>query len=720
MSDLLTPKPTARMHTKEIQVLTNQLHITPPTEWSALLRNYSIWRYQLSEPQNRFRRFADARFYSRFTNDYKNKFDQPFYFFTFDEPYASLYTLLPAGEIPRPWLYTFGKPGEVQPEEIAAETVAPDEVRPHVLLKLMLALCFYENGTNDKDRRVCQSRFYLRVKSQKNGKTLTAVEVQPVVDEQPLACTLTLKVEANTFERIEPAKAAGYAHLGAFYELFESQGHTYLRQLRPNQVAGFTRELYQQRTFMGKRTQADWHHNGSAKHPEQYRQSRSYQVRHVQVRLQSFLRRYDFQVMLGEEPMRRQKATKQVLPLHRLPVVQVVDNRLNRTSVPAEIYLAWLNGYEFRQHKTACQLPFELVAAAEVDPSRPVLALLDADQSAFRTAERQLGLLALAGYQDPYPQLYQQLAGVVKQSLNVNPNEAGKYTVAQDFLTYAGPAIPAAPAPADDADAPLAGQMEASESDEARKARLKAAKQLKTLGIKLDVCLSELWLKWVLAGQATDADNHDSLPLLTALSAEWGFVANNQLLYFLAGHPHFADLDTPEGKQLLKARFTSYGKLKRQFMARQLRFANSQPGDEKVEAEFRKAHFVLIGQQALELEQTDTIAMPNWPIIEAIRAADAGASAKSLPALGVYAGGVWYNPLAQRYVVSGTESSKMSEPRGHHFYQIHSQGEVAPAQLNTLLALLTVTFVRRNQFTVWPYPFDLIRLHKDVDHSVSR
>ena len=715
------------MATKEIMVPTNQLHIGPPADWSALLRKYSIWRYRLSESQNRFRRFADAKFYSRFTNDYKNKFDQPFYFFTFDSPSATLYTLLPADAVPSPWLYPFGNPQEVLPEEITAEPIAPDELKPQVLLKLMLALCFYENGSNDKDRRVCQSKFYLRVKGQPDGKFLTAVEIQPVVDEQHDIHTLTLKVEANTFERIEPAKAGSYAHLGAFFELFESQGHTYLRQLRPNQVATFAGALYQQRTFSGKHTQADWHHNGSRKHPQQHQESRSYQVRHVQERLSSFLGRYGFRVALAEELMQRQQPSQETLPLHRLPTVQVVDNRLNQATVPAEEYLEWLNTHRFTQGKTAHTLQFELVKADEVDAARPVLALLDADRPAFETTDRQLGLLALAGHPDPYRLLYRKLPAVVKQSLNVNMNEVAKYTVAQDFLGYAAPISvvpPAGTLAATEAADPAELETEeptatdaTPETEEEKQAWLqaaKAARQAKTLALKLDVCLSELWLKWVIAGKADDDPSGPSLPLLGKLNDEWGFITNNWLLYFEQGALRFADLDTPEGKQLLKARFTPWRELKQRFLSRQPKYAFLQPGDEKAEAALRKAHFVLVGSTALEIEQTETIAMPNWPVINLIKAAEPGASAKSLAALGVYAGGVWATPQGHRYLVSGTGSSQVAEPRGHHLYEIHPYAPVSAAQLATLRSLLTVTFVRRNQFTVWPYPFDLLRLHQEM------
>ena len=97
-----------------------------------------------------------------------------------------------------------------------------------------------------------------------------------------------------------------------------------------------------------------------------------------------------------------------------------------------------------------------------------------------------------------------------------------------------------------------------------------------------------------------------------------------------------------------------------------------------------------------------------------IKAAEPGASARSLAALGVYAGGVWASPQRHRYLVSGATSSQGAEPRGHHVYQVHPYAPVSAEQLATLCTLLTVTFVRRNQFTVWPYPFDLLRLHQEM------
>ena len=97
------------------------------------------------------------------------------------------------------------------------------------------------------------------------------------------------------------------------------------------------------------------------------------------------------------------------------------------------------------------------------------------------------------------------------------------------------------------------------------------------LALKLDVCLSELWLKWVIAGKAPAEAGSPALPLLHQLTNEWGFITNNWLLYFEQGALRFADLDTPQGKRLLKARFTSWSELKQRFLSRQLKYASLEP-----------------------------------------------------------------------------------------------------------------------------------------------
>jgi hypothetical protein len=686
---MLTATPTTESGIT-LQVLTNQLYIEFPNNWTQLLEGYSIWRYRLSEAQDRHRRFADKNFYGRFTNAYKNQFDRPFYYYTFDEPQAALYSLLPHGHQPEPWLYRFGSESTVQAEEIVGEIIAPDEAQPHVLLKLMMALCFYEASPNDRDRRVCQSKFYLRVKGKAGDKFFTAVEIKPSVADHEDGYLMTLAVEAGMFAKVRSADDRTHTETGTYYELFDSRGQTYLRQIRPEQVAQFTGDLYKPFPLKGKKAKAVWHTDRVS-----YKESRSYLVRHVQERLMTFMATYGFRLVAAEETMHRQPTLNVPLPLQRLERIQVYDNRLNTDHVPIVTYLNWLNAYQFPTGGGLVALPFELVGLDHIDRNRPLLVLQDAGAAAFsREDPADIGLLAAQGIEDPYQVLYKRLPEVVKQTLNVNLNQVDDFAVAADYLRYSFVASSLRPN--------TNAYKEASVEQQAK------AKQALPLGRNLEVCLSELWLKWVVTGKVICSPSMSCLPYLSQLGNEWGFMTDNTLLFFANGAVQFADLDQPEGRKVLRERFMAYSELRKWYMAR------TRYNEKKTDINLPKTNFVLVGNDALELECTPVMAMPNWPVINAIKAEDAAKSARSREAIGVYAGGIWYGEAGNRYIVSGTESSAGTEERGHHIYHIHQLGQIGQSYLSTLRSLLTVTFVRKNRFTVLPYPFDLIRLHREL------
>lgn len=674
-----------------LQVLTNQLYIEPPTDWATLLASYTVWRYQLSSSQAYYARsVAPKKFYERFTNAYKTAFDQPFYYFTFDKPHASLYTLLPHGHTPKPWVFPFGNRSEV----IACEQVAPDELQarqPHVILKLMLALCFYETGLKERQQRVCQSKFFMRVKGKETGKFITAIEFKPAVVDVGDGHRMTLKVETGLFVKAVSAQDRSYTETGTYYEQFVSQGQTYLRQIRPDQVEHYKGDLYQPTTIKGRKPQANWHSDGV-----NFRESRSYLVRHVQERLMQFLIGYGFRVSLAEETLFKHPVESVALPLHRLPTVQVLDNRLNQTGIPFERYIAWLRRYHFLTTDGLVPLPFEGISLDKLDANKPLLVLIDAEADAFgEDEEGNLNLLSAAGFNDPYKVLYQQLPGQVKQSFNVNLNSVDDFAVADHYLTYPLP------------DTQLRPGTKANKEADAEKQD--EAQQMKNLTRNLEVCLSELWLKWVVAGRVDCSPAANCLPFSSLLTDEWGFMTDNLLLYFDKQVVRFANLETPEGKKVLKERFTSAGEIRQQYMAR------TRYTEERTDTNLPKAHFVLIGMQVLDIECTDVIAMPNWPEVLRIKADEPKTSAKTRQAIGVYAGGIWFNEQTRRYLVSGVDSSKGTEKRGHHLYQAHIYDEQLPVPFATLLALLTVTFVRKNQYTVLPYPFDMIRLYRELN-----
>lgn len=672
-----------------IQIPINQLHIEQLNDWSTLLSTYTVWRFRLSDSQwYHARKVAPRYFYERFTNAYKKKFDQPFYYFTNDEPQAALYTFLPHGHTPEPWLFPFGN----QEQEIVGEPIAPDEVVPHVMLKLMMALCFFEAGLKEQQQRVCQSKFFMRVRGGKTSDFITAIEYQPSVADVPGGHLMTLKVKVGLFVKAISEQQRSYTETGTYYELFVSHGQAYLRQIRPDLVATFKGDLYQPRTGKSRKPQANWHNNGAT-----FKEGRSYLIRHFQERFSEFLATYGFLVSMTEETMTKQKTQEVALPLHRLPTVQVFDNRINQERVPLSHYLGWLRTYAFETTDGKVPLSFEPVDRAQLSAEKPLLVLLDAEADAFGIDEEgKPGLLAAQGIDDPYQQLYREIPHFSKQSLNVNLNKVADFTQADHYLTYTLPQVT------------LANDNKPGEADEADSVTETDVADLTGLSRNLEVCLSELWLKWVVAGRADCSTAANCLPYSSQLTDDWGFMTDDLLLYFDNQRICFADLSTPEGKGILKERFTGQSEIRRNYMER------TRYNEDRTNTNLPKAHFVLTGNQVFEIECTDAIAMPNWPEILRIKADNPKESARTRKAINVYAGGIWYNSQTQRYIVGGTDSMKTSVARGHHVYQIHAYNEPMAGHLSTLLSLLTVTFVRKNQYTVWPYPFDLIRLKREM------
>jgi hypothetical protein len=699
--------PTSSRTPVVLNVLTNQLNIVFPASWEKLLDRYTIWRYQLSPSQNTYRVKVDTKnFPARFTNDYKNTFDRPFFFFQFETPTAALYTLVRYGETPKPWLYRFGKAPLVEPEAIRSEVVHPRELKPHVILKLMLALCFFETRPDrEQERRVCQSKFFLSVKLGRGGNSLTAVEIIPKVSGTFSGCVMTLTAASKKFVRVTEAKSLNYADVDGFYELFHSEGQTYLRQLRPNQVATFTGAMYYLPKKKYEPAKADWYVDGGNLHPNLWRQNRSYLVRHVQERLISFLNAFDFQASYAVESMKKLQLKEVNLPIKQLQPIQVIDNRLNNTDGLTEQYLQWLNSYQFpigkkNGKKVTTPLAFKLVETATASTAQPLLVLNDAEKAAFgydEGTDLEAGtprLLTSERRPDPYQLLYGLLPDCTKQSLNVNLNKVGEYTSATDYLTYPLPA--------------QVGQIEEEQDDS--KDKDTNVTVAKNLGRNLEVCISELWLKWVIAERAGDLSANGALPHFSQWQS-WGFMHCDTLLYTQDGQVRFEDLSTPPRREL-RERFTDWAAIRDTYRTR------THKKEKDDDTSFRDAYFVLIGQGYVEIERTDVMAMPNWPALKAIKEQNSLLGPKTREALGVYAGGIWYNAESNKYIVSGYQSSNGREARGHHVYQLHSYGPVGESDITALLGLLTVTFVRKNQYTVLPYPFDLLRLYQELTQQV--
>ncbi|GAA4399046.1 hypothetical protein GCM10023187_10350 [Nibrella viscosa] len=679
----------SRLKEKHLNVITNQLWIENPANWTKLTERYSLWRYRLTKRQDDYRRFSKSDFFVRFTNNYKDQFDRPFYYFTHDRPTSSLYTVLKPGEQPKPWLFTFDKE-----EEILYEPVAWDELPSKIWIKLLLALCFHEASTNEQERRVCQSKFFVRAKG--NEDWFTALDLKPSVEQMADRSLLRFDVSAGFFAKVKDKPNAWARDNKTYYEQLDSGELTYLRQLRPSKIEPFQKPLYKSTTKAGVKPGVAWYSNA------QYEETRSYIIHRIQQRLTAFLQSYGFIVSTAFETMVRQQVRPVNLPLYQLPPVQVLDNRLNKT-VPLQPYLDWLTTYDFPTSQGPKRLSVEAIDKETVDKSRPLLILQDVHKDAFardKGTDEPVGLLACSGYTDPYPVLYSTLGDTVKQSLNVNMNALEGLTVAEHYLDYSFPR----------ALAPYKSNQYKALSKEHRL----EAKKRRQLDLKLEVSINELYLKWVISRHSADSSVTDSLPFLHQLAGKWGFMTDNVLLTLNDGSLQFTDLSTQEGKQVLADQFTDLGMIQQAFLERHPYIKS-----DKQEEALERGQFVLIGDAVIEIERTEVMAMPDYEVLLPIKESGSVAGSRSLPAISVYAGGIWFSPASGRYVVSGVNSTAGKEEHGHHLYQLHLYSEEARAYLTAMLSLLCVTFVRKNQYTVLPFPFDLIRLHRELNPASS-
>ena len=72
---------------------------------------------------------------------------------------------------------------------------------------------------------------------------------------------------------------------------------------------------------------------------------------------------------------------------------------------------------------------------------------------------------------------------------------------------------------------------------------------------------------------------------------------------------------------------------------------------------------------------------------------------------------IWYDITTQSYSVGTPSSPNPSEPRAKKLRKLNFYKGKEAFDENLFLELLAVQFVRNKQYTVYPYPFDLIRLY---------
>lgn len=85
--------------------------------------------------------------------------------------------------------------------------------------------------------------------------------------------------------------------------------------------------------------------------------------------------------------------------------------------------------------------------------------------------------------------------------------------------------------------------------------------------------------------------------------------------------------------------------------------------------------------------------------------------------------GIWYEPHTQQYMVGSKDSRKIKQEKGFVLREIlvHNGNTDQKQLFNTLKSdffpMLTVNFIRHNQYTVYPFPFNLIQIWQKIHVS---
>lgn len=637
------------MKTIKQKISTNNFLISKKIDLKFLENKFQVLKYTLSETQNNFRKFADKNFYARFTNNYKENFDIPFYYHL----HTGLYALAPKDAVVKKWTYTFS-----EQEEISVSEIAFDEMEFHVLMKLLVALFFYNES--EQQRRVCQSKFFAVGKSKGNKLVALQLELKQVNEDDEYVEFHVKSGVLNFIKKDRGKINPQYVSTDTYFELLIKDGVTYLRQLRPSKVLGFNGDLYTNNIpFKTERARLDWYSDSK------YRETKSFLVHTFRERLKAFLSGYNVHIIEKEQEFERlEKNENSYLPVGLLDTVKVYDNRLSR-SIPIDRYVSLFN--------SVCESKVRFEVTQLVDDANRLLVVHDCQAKDFSRDDFGNGILS-QGYTDPYKDLYAKFPYIPKQSIVVNLQDGADFENPVNYLDYGFP----------------------------------EGSDLELFKTKLEVCLNELLLKSTLLGQFEPSK---VLPLLidNPQIFEWGFISSKSLMYFIDGELRFADLSTRAGKETLSDKFMRWSELLNVFKSRKPFLL-----EEDLEDQMSKSVFIVKENNIIEIERLDEAVLPDIAKIAEVKADDPKKSARGRDAITVYSGGVWFNEKESTYVVSGTHSMNWREPRAHHIYKIHQYQPENGIPLDTVVKLLCVKFVRNKQFTVYPYFFDLLRLNTEI------
>ncbi len=709
--------------------------------------NYQLYCVEI--PDN-FGFLQDGNKYAKLHNAYKEQLELPYYFYSFAKPKATIYILLENSKdngSPISLTFDFLDKKSVSAQKRKITDLCTDD-NLHILAKLFLADYFYNQN---KKHRICQADFYIHSEVYKNKATILEVEISKVKKESndfqiKHKATYLLKADRKY---IKPE----YAGADVYCELL--QGTKYYRQLKTSFVKSWQSDDKNNTEIWKVENSFDKKNNSKRKNPsikwfrdkDDITHGKSFLLQEFQEKLTQY-----YKEKLGEDCAEKQKhLMTKIEPISQFAIkgygentglflkilgkVALYDNRFTeietKNKIPFQRYVDFFNTYYAEKY----EITFIEISKEELKTTnKPVLVLQDVEKQLFQ----EDGFLL--GYDDPKKMLYQGFSEKIAfQTLTVNTNKAEEHTIETYFeyemldecLKHLGNSFSQIKEKLSqekkiieelyEKEKAINGDV-SEESKERRKQNEKLKSHHSLITNKIDVCLNELLLKYYLVNELPiknfDKPNH-SLPCIFKIPdlVKYAYMYKNFLMFSDENNVlKFIDLRNKEGKdkrnEYLKALGIEWFEIERRFSERNYtrdnngqdiinRFGN------KTENAIKDTHFIFSNGLALAIEDTEERVLHKYDPKKQGKSQRAGENKTALE-------GIYYSEEKQIYTV-GEKSMNIDMDKSVIVRKIHYYQKPENFKLDNLLQTLTVQFVRNQQFTVYPYFFDLLNLYqKDI------
>ncbi len=424
----------------------------------------------------------------------------------------------------------------------------------------------------------------------------------------------------------------------------------------------------------------------------------------------------------------------------------------NINKIPFQKYVDFFNNYA---KEKKYKINFSEITLSELENTKkPILVLQDVEKQLFQSEEKddkdtivkKAGFLFSNGFcDDPKPQLYNDFAKIVAlQTMNVNTNEAEEHTINSyfqyemlgDCLKGFGNSFVEIKENLniEEKEIKKAYKTEegnvSEETKERRKENEKLKKHFTLITNKIDVCLNELLLKYYLVHKLpikNYLDNpNNSLPCLIKTPSLVNYAYMYEGFFMYVDNKNilqFIDLQDQKGKEQRNMLLDDWGidwnKLDKEFSIRNYtREGENGEGNDKMywkdkqqkskhEKELRETHFIFSKSLILSIEDTNERVLHKYDPNKQGKSQRKGEHKTALE-------GIYFSNKKQIYTV-GYKSLNQTAEHSVIVRDLHYYEKPDNFKIEDLLQTLSVQFVRNQQYTVYPYFFDLLNLYrKDI------